>query len=489
MEDGHPEQPSPYRAAIWAAAGALALCLAAVFSTPARAGGTAAEHVVNIYAEVGQSRAGATMAQGTGFFIAADGTIVTAYHVVRGARRVTIWDARSNKFEGAEVLLVAADPERDLALLRVSSRLVHPHLRLGFGRPEQGDTLSVVGNFRGMQAHRMQTHATEPAGQARVDWRPGGDGRGRVEIIPLDLPVLKGMSGAPVLSADGRAIGVLSGEAGDNGGVAWAIPARYIEALIARGDAPRKFDAIARWPGGGGQGGGWADLRRRYVTNAEAADAIVRFHERLEVLDDATETLSRNAGAAARVVTDMCGAVRARIDDLTRNYGWVDAARLNGHLARGPAPLRMTRAVIDARAALAERLDAEDELRALIDVFEGWMSSTDLEGEDRLAVLEFRDEVAVRYQGISERGYEASLGLDTPALAAFLDRLPDGLPRFESAAEAERYVATCRAVAADLDRYGWLHEADRRLAEHDLFAAYAGIMERFEQYFVGMPVN
>ncbi len=487
MDATGPGEPSEFRAALWAVVGALALCLVAVIATPARAGGADAAHVVNIYAELGQSGPAAAMGQGTGFFVGADGTIATAYHVVRGARNLIVWDGRSNRFEGSQVLVVAVDPERDLALLRVESRLVHPYLRLDFNTPTRSDALSVIGNFRGVQAHRMETHATEPAGLARVDWRPTGGAAARVEIIPLDLPVLEGMSGAPVLSGDGRVIGLLSGRSAGKDGVAWAIPARYIEALMTSEEDPRPVDRIDRWPGT--RGAGWDDLRRRYVSNAEAVDAVERFHERLEALEIATESLSRSAGPAAGTVMELCVAVRKQVDDLALNYGRADAERLNARLARGPAPVRLTEAVLEARGALSQRLDLEGELRALIEVFDGWMASTDLEGEHRLAMLEFHDEMAVRYRGIGEHSYESAIGLDAEALERYLDRLSEGLPRFASIEEAEAFVTTCRAAAKDLARYGWMHELEHRVAEHELFNAYAGLMNRFEQYFVGMPAN
>lgn len=472
---------------VWALAAALACAAVA-----ARAQTADAERVVNIYAELGFAGGKPRLGQGTGFLVGADGTIVTAYHVIRGALSLTVWDGRSNKFENDAVRILAVDPEHDLALLRVVSRIVHPHFELGYTTPTRSDRLSVVGNFRGMKAHRIGTRPTEPAGVARSEQWQGDAGSaanrtGRIDVIPLDMAVLKGMSGAPVLADNGRVIGLLSGSAEENGGVAWAIPSKYITRVLEKAGEPRRVSEVS-WPGGRG-GAGWDNLRREYVTNAEAADAVARYHRTFEELEGVTEELTRVAASASGMVAEVCATVQTEIDRLRLNYGYVDAWRLNKRLERAALPdglartLARTRGVIDARHA------AEREMRELIAVFDVWLDGSDLEGDALREVMAFRDKVAVRYRGIGENSYEATVGLDTAALTGFMERLEDGLSEFPSRQAAARYIDACRDAGADLARYGWMHESATRLAEHHLFDAYAGMMRRFEQYFTGMPVN
>ncbi len=79
--------------------------------------------------EPSQPQKGSGMA-GTGFFIADDGSLLTAAHVVTGCRRTEVL-SRLVKPTAAEIL--ARDPKQDIALLR--ARHVRPPGTLALGRP------------------------------------------------------------------------------------------------------------------------------------------------------------------------------------------------------------------------------------------------------------------------------------------------------------------------------------------------------------------
>lgn len=49
-----------------------------------------------------------------------------------------------------------------------------------------------------------------------------------IQVIPFDVTVYGGMSGAPVISND-KIIGVLSGSLDEGGSIAWAIPIKYVK--------------------------------------------------------------------------------------------------------------------------------------------------------------------------------------------------------------------------------------------------------------------
>jgi hypothetical protein len=54
-----------------------------------------------------------------------------------------------------------------------------------------------------------------------------------IDVIPLNLTIYNGMSGAPVLDSKGAAIALLSGSLNVGGSLAWAIPAKAIVDLSA----------------------------------------------------------------------------------------------------------------------------------------------------------------------------------------------------------------------------------------------------------------
>lgn len=139
---------------------------------------------------------------GTGFFIAADGTILTAAHVVDQCRTTRIASAF---LKPTEATILAADMRHDLALLRahvrppallgLTTRPVQNRHLLAFGYPANGDVLVP----------------TEAQARARADMAASlGWSRDMSPGMWLDAgEVRQGFSGGPVVTPDGEAIGLV----------------------------------------------------------------------------------------------------------------------------------------------------------------------------------------------------------------------------------------------------------------------------------------
>ena len=87
------------------------------------------------------------MSSGTGFLVSADGAILTAFHIVDGAKSMKAVDV-DGRILAAKV--VAAQPDIDMALLEVGLAPGRYRLRVGLGRPARGyptdpQNLSVEG--------------------------------------------------------------------------------------------------------------------------------------------------------------------------------------------------------------------------------------------------------------------------------------------------------------------------------------------------------
>lgn len=139
---------------------------------------------------------------GTGFFIATDGTILTAAHVVDGCRGTRI---ASSFLKPADATILATDQHHDLALVRANVRppavlglttrsAQNRHL-LALGYPAQGDVLIP----------------TEAQARTRADMAPSlGWPKGMSPGMWLDaMDVRQGFSGGPVITPDGEAIGLV----------------------------------------------------------------------------------------------------------------------------------------------------------------------------------------------------------------------------------------------------------------------------------------
>ncbi len=161
-------------------------------------------------------------ATGSGFEIDSDGTILTNWHVVENAAKVTV--AVNGRTLDARVL--GDEPSDDLAVLRISTgRLTLHPLALGDSRTVQvGDPVLAIGNPFGL-AQTLTTGVISALGR-RIT-APNGVTIGGA--LQTDAPINPGNSGGPLLSEQGEVIGInsqieTSGERGGSVGIAFAIP-------------------------------------------------------------------------------------------------------------------------------------------------------------------------------------------------------------------------------------------------------------------------
>ncbi|WP_419933126.1 S1C family serine protease [Candidatus Poriferisodalis sp.] len=139
---------------------------------------------------------------GSGFIVAADGHIVTNEHVVRDAETVEV------RLFGGELLpaeVVASDPTRDLAVLKVD-RDGLPAVRLGSTEGvEVGDEVIAIGNALGIVGEPTVTSGIV-SGLNRDITLP--DDTRLVRLIQTDAAINPGNSGGPLVNAAGEVIGV-----------------------------------------------------------------------------------------------------------------------------------------------------------------------------------------------------------------------------------------------------------------------------------------
>jgi len=179
---------------------------------------------------------GESVGAGSGFFISADGYIVTNNHVVEGATSITV-TLKDERELPARV--VGRDEATDLAVLKVEGTNF-PYVEFENGaKPRVGDWVIAVGNPFGLGG-------TATAGIVSAYGRNVGDQY--VDYLQIDAPINRGNSGGPTFDIYGRVIGVNSAiytPTGVSAGIGFAIPSDIADAitkqLIAAGKVSRGY--------------------------------------------------------------------------------------------------------------------------------------------------------------------------------------------------------------------------------------------------------
>ncbi len=141
---------------------------------------------------------------GSGIVIDANGTILTNYHVVENAIKVTV---SFEKGKSVEAKVVGKDPSNDLAVLRISTDglTLHP-LTLGDSSTvEVGDPVLAIGNPFDLE--RTLTTGVISALQRQIT---APNGFTIDNVLQTDAPINPGNSGGPLLNIAGEVIGINS---------------------------------------------------------------------------------------------------------------------------------------------------------------------------------------------------------------------------------------------------------------------------------------
>jgi serine protease Do len=140
---------------------------------------------------------------GSGFIISPDGYILTNNHVVEGATRLTVELHNGEKFP-AEV--IGTDPSIDLALIKVDAKGEQlPTLELGDSSALRvGEWVLAIGNPLGLE----YTVTVGVVSAKARNFAIGTTLPGVASFIQTDAAINKGNSGGPLLSADGRVVGI-----------------------------------------------------------------------------------------------------------------------------------------------------------------------------------------------------------------------------------------------------------------------------------------
>jgi S1-C subfamily serine protease len=166
---------------------------------------------------------------GTGFVWSEKGYIVTNFHVVEGARKVTITLQDQSNWP-AEVVGLA--PERDIAVLKIDAP--KDKLKaLSLGDSAQlrvGRKVLAIGNPFGLDA-TLTTGVVSALGREIIS----PNQRKITNVVQTDAAINPGNSGGPLLNSEGKLIGVntmIYSPSGASAGIGFAIPVNTVKEVV-----------------------------------------------------------------------------------------------------------------------------------------------------------------------------------------------------------------------------------------------------------------
>ena len=251
--------------------------------------------VVSVHQSVTQSGTGLQgRAAGTGFVLTADGYIVTNDHVVAEGddTMVTFSDGRSES-----ATIVAADPSRDLAVLKVDRTDLQP---LAVGNSDDlriGDQMVAVGYALDLDGEPSVTAGILSAKERSITSENGVQ---LVNLLQTDTAINPGNSGGPLLNTNGEVVGINTAIAGQAQNIGFAIaitPVMNVIDSLQAGTVPdRALMGVTTQPATDQQGAEIVEI----APGSGAADSTLRVGDVITAVDgdDITEPSSLGAAIA-----------------------------------------------------------------------------------------------------------------------------------------------------------------------------------------------
>jgi tetratricopeptide (TPR) repeat protein len=269
---------------------------------------------------------------GTGFFISSDGLLLTDYHVIRDAVRIT---ARTSDGTIYQLKKVCGYSEADDVA------------ELQFVTPKGVPFLTLGSSLDATEGQRIVTLSYPLGLELSVSDGIIAGFRKNHSIIQFTAAISPGSSGGPILNELGKVIGVVRSYRADGENINYAVASETVQTAIAKAEsAPPGLQPVAKvTPAPTGQANHYFDLAHHEDEAGDYTRAISDFDESIRL--DPND-------AAAYASRGVCYAELKRyqeaIDDYTKA---IQCARSQPAEAYGPSYLV---SLYDTRAAFLDAL-------------------------------------------------------------------------------------------------------------------------------------
>jgi S1-C subfamily serine protease len=230
--------------------------------------------------------------QGSGFIVDANGYIVTNNHVIAEGDQTMVTFA-----DGSEepATIVAGDPSRDLAVLKVDRTDLVP---LAVGNSDDlrlGDQLIAVGYALDLNGEPSVTSGILSAKNRSITENTGAT---LVNLLQTDTAINPGNSGGPLLNSRGEVVGINTAIAGQAQNIGFAIaitPVMDVINELRGGSVPdRALMGVTTKPTEDNRG---AEILE-FADGSGAAKSVLEVGDVITAVDDAKITDPESLGAA-----------------------------------------------------------------------------------------------------------------------------------------------------------------------------------------------
>jgi len=162
---------------------------------------------------------------GSGFIVDSDGTILTNYHVVNGAQKLSVTLSDGQRYDAK---VIGSDQKSDIAVIKIDAGRNLAAAPLGDSdRLEVGEWVMAIGNPFGLD-HTVTSGIVSAKGR--------NIGQGPYDnFIQTDASINPGNSGGPLINLRGEVVGINSAifsQSGGNIGIGFAIPSNAVKELL-----------------------------------------------------------------------------------------------------------------------------------------------------------------------------------------------------------------------------------------------------------------
>ena len=188
--------------------------------------------VVNVVSDTGSGPG-----EGTGFVVRSDGIVVTNYHVVEGASKVTVLTSAQQP-DRYDARVIGGDVEADLAILKVDATDL-PTVPLGNSSElKLGQQVVAIGYALGLAGGPSVTTGVVSSLTRRItvqDERCTECNQGQrvyTDVIQTDAAINPGNSGGPLVNMAGQVVGINTAGANQAENIGFAIQIDSAEPVI-----------------------------------------------------------------------------------------------------------------------------------------------------------------------------------------------------------------------------------------------------------------